>query len=76
MVRVAARQCFSPRKRASRTHLTGEWVGPKTVLDAEVGRKFLCLFRGVVFGSFPLNSENVIHSSSFFVLLLLWFFDI
>jgi hypothetical protein len=33
--------CFTPRERASNTHWTGGWVGPRALLDELVKRKIL-----------------------------------
>jgi hypothetical protein len=35
--------CFTHRKRASGTHWTGRWVGPRAGLDDVEKRKFLAL---------------------------------
>jgi hypothetical protein len=44
-----------PRGKDPSTHWTGGWVGPRAGLDAEAGRKILCLCRG----SNPARSQTL-----------------
>jgi hypothetical protein len=37
---------FYPGEKTPGTNWTGVWVGPRAGLDAEAGRKILCLCRG------------------------------
>jgi hypothetical protein len=47
VVTITPRRRFTPGKRAPGTRFVGGWVGPRAILDPEVGVKILRLCRGL-----------------------------
>jgi hypothetical protein len=71
VVSITPRPRFTPGERTPGTHCAGGWVGPRADLDAEAGRKILCLYResnpGHPYTKY-CNNDSVACKSLFFLL--------